>query len=89
MTFNEPVLLVAEFNFNSYDARAKSTARVLTVSVTEDGNVRVLIEAENPASNNLGFITISDATMSAEMYNGAIKPTLNQLKDLVIRKGSL
>jgi hypothetical protein len=88
---NEPrnVLAIIEFSADSFDARARNTGRLMTVEIVASGKIRVLIEAENPMSNNLGFVTLSDETMDSNVFNSAVRPLIAGMQNVQFRYGYL
>jgi len=81
--------VVIEFSDLHYNPAARGTGRIAYINVVDFGeNVRVVIKAENPVSNNLGFVVLSDATLPMDLFNKVILPNI-QSPDYKVVKGSL
>jgi hypothetical protein len=78
---------IAEFT-GGFDARAKGLGRLLTV--TSDGEtVRIIIRGENPVSNNLGFVILSDETFPWSMWESIFRGTLPKAEGFKVVSGVL
>lgn len=77
---------VAEFT-GAYDQRAPRLGRLVEVRAEGD-SVRVVIKGENPISNSLGFVVLSDETHSRLLWESVLRAAVMSAADFRIVKGA-